>query len=373
MPLVINGGHVPEHWAHGDSRASLHGVASNGATNGYAAKASVLNGSAAEAHRNRSSNESASLKIALINNMPDAALEDTEAQFFSLLEGAAGDTPVEVTLYSLPDVPRGERVQAHLANFYRSTNDLRGERLDGAIITGTEPRQRNLRDEPYWNSMAAVFDWAGENTTSTVLSCLAAHASVLHSDGIDRTPLPDKQFGVFAYQRIGSHALTAGLPPVVRFPHSRWNEVRPEALVARGYELLDGSADDGVNLFVRQKGHSLFVHFQGHPEYGAHTLLKEYRRDIRRFLKQERPTFPSLPCGYFDASAEQPIADFRRHAEAHPMEESFASFPEQTLTSALKNSWQASSRTIYANWLQLMAARKSHATPAPSLAPVVHR
>ena len=30
------------------------------------------------------------IQIALINNMPDAALEDTEVQFFELLDAAAG-------------------------------------------------------------------------------------------------------------------------------------------------------------------------------------------------------------------------------------------------------------------------------------------
>ena len=47
-----------------------------------------------------------------------------------------------------------------------------------------------------------------------------------------------------------------------------------------------------MDLFVKKKEKSLFVHFQGHPEYGAQTLLKEYRRDIKRFLRGERETYP---------------------------------------------------------------------------------
>jgi hypothetical protein len=35
-----------------------------------------------------------SLSLALINNMPDPALEDTELQFFELLDAASGDVPV---------------------------------------------------------------------------------------------------------------------------------------------------------------------------------------------------------------------------------------------------------------------------------------
>src|ERR1700688_787292 len=60
------------------------------------------------------------VKIALINNMPDAALEDTELQFFELLEIAAYGSPVHVTLYSLPSLPRGDRIREHVDRFYRS-------------------------------------------------------------------------------------------------------------------------------------------------------------------------------------------------------------------------------------------------------------
>jgi len=326
MPLLINGGRVPEHWAQQQDPRSCAPEAS-AARYGSSAGRGV--------------------HIALINNMPDAALEDTEAQFFGLLEAAAGDTPVHVQLYYLPAVPRGEHVQAHLRSFYLPVDDLWDRQLDGAIITGTEPRQRHLRDEPYWRTLAETFDWAQEHTASAVLSCLAAHASVLHSDGIERNPLLDKQFGVFDYQRIGHHELTDGLPQTVRFPHSRWNEVRADALTSHGYEVLDESANAGVNLFVKKKGRSLFVHFQGHPEYRTRTLLKEYRRDIRRFLKQERPTYPTLPHGYFDDAASQLLAGFRKRAEAQPSDGIFSAFPESEVADTLQNSWHASAAHIY--------------------------
>ncbi|HME13423.1 MAG TPA: homoserine O-succinyltransferase [Candidatus Acidoferrum sp.] len=350
MPLVINGGRVPEHWLERQDPLS--------------------HPSAASTPRNGSTTRS-SVRIALINNMPDAALDDTEAQFFALLEAAAGDIPVHVQLYYLPDVPRGERIQEHLRGFYLPVDDLWNRQIDGAIITGTEPRQRNLRDEPYWQTLAATFDWAERRTASTVLSCLAAHASVLHSDGIERNPLPDKQFGVFDYQRVGNHELTDGLPAIVRFPHSRWNEVRADALTAHGYDVLDQSDNAGVNLFTKKRGRSLFVHFQGHPEYASHTLLKEYRRDIRRFLKQERPTFPTLPHGYFDETGTHLLAEFRKNAEAHPNEEIFSAFPEPTVAATLQNSWHASAAQIYRNWLQLLLSAQTAASPATSLAPAV--
>jgi len=44
------------------------------------------------------------VSIALINNMPDPALEDTELQFFELLDIASGDVPVLLKLYSLTGI-----------------------------------------------------------------------------------------------------------------------------------------------------------------------------------------------------------------------------------------------------------------------------
>src|ERR1700733_1660305 len=136
------------------------------------------------------------IRIALINSMPDAALEDTEVQFYELLDAAAGDIPISLKLFSLPELPRNDAGQRHLNNFYFDINELLNGRFDGVIMTGTEPRQPNLRDEPYWPVLAKVLDWAETNTASTVLSCLAAHAGVLHSDGIPRHRSGDKQIGV---------------------------------------------------------------------------------------------------------------------------------------------------------------------------------
>jgi homoserine O-succinyltransferase len=303
--------------------------------------------------------------------MPDAALEDTEGQFFSLIESAAGNLPVDIRLIQIVEVPRGERVQAHLNRFYISAEELWNHNFDGAIITGTEPRQRNLRDEPYWKSLTNVFDWAEAHTASTVLSCLAAHASVLHSDNIERNPLPEKQFGVFDYRRIAEHDLTDGLPSVVHFPHSRWNEVRSADLSRHGYQVLDESPDAGVNLFVKKKGRSLFVHFQGHPEYGTRTLLKEYRRDIRRFLKEERATYPSMPHGYFDGVAARFLSDFQKGAEAERTEETLEAFPEARLTETLKSTWHASASHTYRNWLNYLLANRSAEVSQSALSPAI--
>ena len=299
------------------------------------------------------------IRIALINNMPDAALEDTEVQFYGLLESAAGDTPVSLKLYSLPGLPRGDAGQRHLNSFYSSIDDLLSSRFDGMIMTGTEPCQSNLRDEPFWPALTNVLDWAERNTASAILSCLAAHASVLHSDGIPRHRLPDKQFGVFEYKKVRAHALTDSGGNTTRIPHSRWNEVQSDALNSCGYEVLTESAEAGVDTFVKKKKDSLFIHFQGHPEYGSHTLLKEYRRDIKRFIRRERNTYPTRPAGYFSAAAEDLLSEFQKAVMSDPREEMLGKFPEATVTGALQANWQGSASSLYKNWLQYLLAQRA--------------
>lgn len=299
------------------------------------------------------------LQIAFINNMPDPALEDTEMQFFELLNVAAGDIPVVLKLYALPEVPRSDRGRQHINDYYFDVNSLKGARVDGLIITGTEPKRANLRDEPYWASLVDLFEWAERNTSSTVLSCLAAHASVLHSEGIGRHPLADKHFGVFNYVKPGKHSLTNGTPDVVSIPHSRWNEVQEGALTECGYSVLTKASEIGVDLFVKEKRNSLFVHFQGHPEYNTNTLMKEFRRDVRRFLTTERETFPSLPHQYFDAESTALLDKFRENALSHRRVEILDLFPDAEVTRTLQNTWRFSAQCLYSNWLGILASRKA--------------
>jgi homoserine O-succinyltransferase len=303
--------------------------------------------------------------VALINNMPDAALEDTELQFFDLLDAASEDVPVLVTLFSLTGVPRTDLGMRHLNSFYCGIDDLWNSQFDALIMTGTEPQQPNLRQEPYWSTMVNVLEWAENNTVSTVLSCLAAHAGVLYSDGIERHRLSDKRFGVFDFSKLNEHALTHHMSDIVRFPHSRWNEVRSDALVSCGYTVLTQSTDAGVDGFVKRKKRSLFVHFQGHPEYGEHTLFKEYRRDIKRFLRKERETYPTMPHEYFGAEATSMLSQFREAALLQSGEEAMAAFPEGFLLKQLQSTWRSSALCVYRNWVRYVQSRRGEIAAFP--------
>src|ERR1700746_377518 len=113
------------------------------------------------------------LTVGLVNNMPDSALESTEQQFLTLMDEAATDLEVRVRLFSIDSVPRSERGRQHIRASYVDIREIWGSRLDGLVVTGTEPRAPHLADEPYWKSLTELFDWAQENTTTTIFSCLA--------------------------------------------------------------------------------------------------------------------------------------------------------------------------------------------------------
>jgi homoserine O-succinyltransferase/O-acetyltransferase len=133
--------------------------------------------------------------------------------------------------------------------------------------------------------------------------------------------------------------------------------------------VLTQSAEGGVDSFVKKKKRSLFVHFQGHPEYGAHTLLKEYRRDIKRFLRRERETYPSMPQGYFDSVAAKILTEFREKALSHRNEETLAAFPDSVVTGTLQSTWHSSAKCVYRNWLQYLVSKKAETSAFAAITP----
>ena len=294
------------------------------------------------------------IDIGLVNNMPDAALAATERQFRALLDAAADGIVVRLRLFALPDVPRSEMGRAHVSA-YADIAELRDNRIDGLIVTGTEPQATNLKEEPYWRHLAALVDWAEEHTYSTVWSCLAAHAAVLHLNGIERRRLANKRFGVFDCACASDHPLTAPAPLRVRMPHSRWNDLPEDALLSAGYRVLLRSAA-GVDAFVKER-QSLFIFFQGHPEYEAETLWLEYRRDVKRFLRHERKTHPLMPQDYFDRDTVAALTAIQQRALSERQEDRLAEFPTDLVVS-VTNTWRSAARSMYRNWLMYLCAQK---------------
>jgi homoserine O-succinyltransferase len=116
----------------------------------------------------------------------------------------------------------------------------------------------------------------------------------------------------------------------------------------------------------KQKAQS-FCAFPSHPEYDAQTLLKEWRRDIKRFLRAGRETYPSMPQGYFDAAPAKLLTDFGDFALSDRREELMESFSEAALVGDLKSTWRSSAISIYRNWLQYVVSNKAEATAFPAI------
>src|SRR6185295_10094709 len=160
---------------------------------------------------------------------------------------------------------------------------------------------------------------------------------------------------------VSDHPLTAAAPSHLRMPHSRWNEVSEEALLACGYRVLTRSEDAGVDAFVKERG-SLFVFLQGHPEYEAVTLLLEFRRDIGRYLRGQRQTYPPVPQGYFDEETVEALIALRDRALTDRREELLAEFPLEKAAAKVTNTWRSTAESLYRNWLAYIRAQKEQKT-----------
>jgi homoserine O-succinyltransferase len=295
--------------------------------------------------------------IGLVNNMPDTALHSTETQFAGLLQAACGGRAVRLRLTSLPGLPRSLEALEHLRRSYWSFEELLGSRLDAVIVTGTEPRAAVLTEEPYWQHFLQLLSFAREHTAASIWSCLAAHGAVLSMDGIERQRLPEKRCGVYQHEILSGHPLLDGVSAPLPMPHSRWNELPPDHLRAAGYTVLSWSDESGADAFVREE-RSVLLFFQGHPEYEDTTLLKEYRRDVGRYLNGQQPHYPTLPRGYLSADAAELLAEFRERALASRTPALLESFPFAPVAASLGNRWRPSATALYSNWLSLITRRR---------------
>jgi homoserine O-succinyltransferase/O-acetyltransferase len=121
---------------------------------------------------------SARWTCALVNNMPDAAFCATERQFVGLLGAGSGNETVAITRYAMAGVPRDERIRARIAAEYSPLDDIFSHPPDLLVVTGSNPIESRIEDEPYWSDLHGLLKWSSENVQAMVLSCLSAHAAL---------------------------------------------------------------------------------------------------------------------------------------------------------------------------------------------------
>jgi homoserine O-succinyltransferase len=289
------------------------------------------------------------LHIGFLNMMPDAALQATERQFIRLVGGCNRIAQFYVYPFSLPGLGRSEETEQYIERYYSRFEDLREEGLDALIITGANVANPALDQETFWKPLIEVVEWAEDNVTSVLCSCLATHALLKHFHGIERQPLPRKRWGVY------SHRLSAPTHPLLReintrfdAPHSRYNDISREQLEAAGLVVLAESAEGGVHMAASPDQFRV-IYFQGHPEYDATSLLKEYKREVKRFAAGELTEPPPVPENYF---SEETSALAARMVDA--VDSAAFDALEKQVEALLDNTWGDTARAIVNNWLGLV-------------------
>lgn len=295
------------------------------------------------------------LHIGLLNMMPDAALEATERQFMRLIGSCNRIAQFYVHPFTIEGVDREGAAAEHVGRYYEDWRDLQRDGLDALIITGANVTEADITRERFWRPMTDVMDWARANVTSTLCSCLASHGAFMHYHGILRTHLATKQWGVYSHRVVNdSHPLLSNINTRFDTPHSRFNDVRRAQMEEAGIQVLVAGEQAGVLLSVSPDG-LRFVYFQGHPEYDIVSLMKEYKREINRYLRREREDYPAFPENYFCKQAQAILEDYKRKllaAEAH--DEAIPEYPEKAIVALLDNTWTDTGKALFNNWLGLV-------------------
>jgi homoserine O-succinyltransferase len=292
------------------------------------------------------------LHIGLCNMMPDAALAATERQFFRLVGQSNQISQFYMHPFTLPALPRSASAQAHIERYYEPFEKIREEGLDALIITGANVSHPDLADEPFWDPLIRVIDWAAENVTSTLCSCLATHAVLQFRYGQRRYRLPGKRWGVYVHRVVDrGHPLVGNVNTLFDVPHSRFNEIGRHQFDAAGLGVLVESEEAGVHLAVSEDGFRL-VFFQGHPEYDTISLFKEYKREVNRFVAGERADYPPFPENYIGLRDRAILEEhYDRLVTALGQGRAPEEMPEALISAGLHNTWHDTAEGVVGNWM----------------------
>ena len=288
------------------------------------------------------------LHIGLLNMMPDAALEITERQFFRLIGRSDRIVQFYMHPFTIEGIERSADAQDYIDKYYETFEEIKAAGLDALIITGANVPTRDLNAVDFFEPLREVFDWAFENVTSVLCSCISTHASMQALYGEERTRLPDKLWGIFEHRVLDeTQPLTRGINTCFHAPHARNNMVSKEQFERNNMRVLAESADAGVHLACSDDGLKL-VCFQGHPEYDRISLLKEFKRDLNFYISGKIDQRPTIPQNYFAAGElhkiEAMVEDVLQKKDISAFDENFAQ-------SIIDNTWQDTARSIIQNWI----------------------
>ena len=246
------------------------------------------------------------LRIVALNLMPTKIA--TETQLARLL--ANSPLQVQLTLLHTASHAASHVPGGHMEAFYKTFDEIRGERFDGMIITGAPVEQMPFEEVDYWPELCQIMDFTRTNVYSTLHVCWGAQAALYHHFGIGKRPLPEKMFGILPHRVTRpSNPLVWGFDEEFWAPHSRHTGIDEEQVKAcKDLRVLAESDEAGIYMMSTDSGRQIFV--TGHPEYERLTLDAEYRRDVAKGL----PIAP--PRHYYpgDDPSKEPVYRWRAHA-----------------------------------------------------------
>ena len=292
------------------------------------------------------------LHVGLLNMMPDKALAATERQFFRLVGESNQIAQFYMHPFTIKELQRGPEATAYVDRYYESFDKLKLEGLDALIITGANVSRPDLAQEPFWQPLIEVIDWAYANVASTLCSCLATHAVLQFRYGQKRKRMSAKRWGVFPHRVVDRrHPLVVDVNTRFDVPHSRFNDVSREQFEEAGLHVLAESSEAGVHLAVSED-YFRMVFFQGHPEYDTVSLFKEYKREVGRYASGVIDTYPVSPSDYFTIQTRAILDEYRAQLEsAMKTHAPLPEFPDKVVVPHLDNTWHDTAEAVIDNWI----------------------
>lgn len=245
------------------------------------------------------------MEVAILNLMPNKI--ETEVQLLRMLS----NTPLQINIELVRIHANSSKhtPDEHMNSFYRLFDDIKHKQYDGLIITGAPLGLVEYEDVFYWDKICEVFDWAQANVVSTLHLCWAANAAFYYHYGMKRTVRDEKLSGVYPHTvNCALEPLTRGFDDEFLMPHSRHGEVTREQFdLVDALNVLAESEEAGAFLVASKDKRQVFI--LGHPEYEAHTIDDEYKRDIAADLN------PKIPVNYYKNNDPKntPLSTWRSH------------------------------------------------------------
>lgn len=287
------------------------------------------------------------LHIGLLNMMPDNAIEATERQFFRVIGHSNEIAQFYMHPFSLSKIKRSKKAQEHIDKYYKTFEQIKEQGLDALIITGANIKTQP-EEEPFYEQLKEVIEWSYKNVTSTLYSCLATHIVMNLKYKQKRHFIGKKCWGVFSHKVIEkTHPLVNGVNTRFDVPHSRFNEIKREQFIASDMKILAESSV-GVHLAVSSDLLRMIL-FQGHPEYDTISLLKEYKREIQKYIKGEIKKYPPMPENYLGKQAKAILKEYKNKLKTKEL--SLEDFPENIIAKNIDNTWHDTATAIINNWV----------------------